>query len=501
MLMLISMLLLTGFSIYWLNSQAGEQKKLLHEELERIFTQAGEEIVDSLLMEVYIRPVLDDSVQMTISMNDTAGEVQIESVTVDKTIDHIRADRDSVHGPGVQEKVMVLSDTAVRPAGKKVELIHASGEGDATVGEFAWNEEDMLVRSFKLVLSHGSSDSLQDQVHMIRLDDEEHSALLRERFGQKLAEFGYSFPVEWTLKGKEKKVKQSSDRMMVSGKGWFSESAIISGVLVYLLQQLLPQLLFVMVLLGLTFTAFLLMYRSMKKQFELNELRQDLVSNLTHELKTPVSTMKVALEALDVYKAGDDPLAAKEYMGIANEEINRLDSLIARMLDLVSLENRGRMVEKEKIDLAEVVAHSLEKLGPGIERRGAIVSTRGVSRPAEVTGVRFEIEAALVNILDNSLKYCGEQPEIELSISVDGKVVRLEIRDNGPGIPRKYAEKIFDKFFRVPTGDVHDVKGHGLGLSYAAQVMKQHGGTIRQENRSTGGSLFILEFRNPNHGS
>jgi len=104
------------------------------------------------------------------------------------------------------------------------------------------------------------------------------------------------------------------------------------------------------------------------------------------------------------------------------------------------------------------------------------------------------MQGVLVNLVDNSLKYGGERVNIDITLAEHNGAVRLELKDNGPGIPEEYKEKVFEKFFRVPNGDRHNIKGHGLGLSYAAQVMRQHKGNIQMNNLATGGCMFTLTF-------
>lgn len=502
-LMLLSMLMLAVFSGYWLHTQYLDERELLQEDLEAAFINASDEVLDSLLMAVYIKPVLNDSVNLTIDIMGASGADTNDRPPVIDDFDHVVVRRGAESDTAILENLVVERDTAIAGGPQKIQVIRSSND-TTPARDFLWKEEEMLVRSFKLVMSHTSGTQVTDSIQVIDMDGGGlHSAMLRTLFSSKVHGKSEHLHIDWVPADSVEQASPGSDRLLVSETSIFPVSpALVSGVFLYLIHETLPQIIFILLLLGLSFTAFILMFRTMKKQYELNVLRQDMVTNMTHELKTPVSTMKVALEALDVFRAGNDAASAKEYMSIATQEIDRLDQLIARMLEQVTLEGRERIVKKEKVDLREIAEECAQAIRPRIDERNGSVSVMVSTPRTVVLGDRWYIAAAVTNLLDNSLKYSGDNPDITIEIeAVDKQHVQLRVHDNGPGIPKKYARKVFEKFFRVPMGDVHNVKGHGLGLSFVAQVMKQHDGRAFQENRVPAGCSFILEFRQSKNGN
>ncbi|MCK4748672.1 MAG: HAMP domain-containing histidine kinase, partial [Bacteroidales bacterium] len=246
--------------------------------------------------------------------------------------------------------------------------------------------------------------------------------------------------------------------------------------------------------LGLSASALLIAYRSLKKQLALNEMRDDFISNISHELQTPVSTVKVALEALNTYDLKKDPKITGEYLEMASREVDRLGGLVGKVLNHSLLEDQSDWLQKEACDLHDMVQKIMKTMEITIREKGAEISLIPAEGPFMVLVDPVYVEGVIHNLIDNSLKYAGPEPEIEILLASGSSGVTLSVRDNGPGIPNEFKEQVFEKFFRITTGDRHDVKGYGLGLNFASQVMEQHHGSISQDNLPGGGCEFILHF-------
>lgn len=263
----------------------------------------------------------------------------------------------------------------------------------------------------------------------------------------------------------------------------------------YLLRQILPDTAFALLLFGVTAAAFLLIYRSLRQQQRLTQLKNEFISNVTHELKTPITTVGVALEALSDFEALRDPGKTREYLALSKLELDRLSLLVDKVLRLSMFEQQEQRLQMEPLDLLALVRQVIAAMTLQAERSGAAIRFD----PPEagdftVSGDRLHLSSVVFNLLDNALKYGGETPEIRVTLEKTADIVRLSVRDKGIGIAPEYQAKVFDKFFRVPSGDRHDVKGHGLGLSYVAQVLRQHGGSIRVESEAGSGSVFTVEL-------
>ncbi len=245
------------------------------------------------------------------------------------------------------------------------------------------------------------------------------------------------------------------------------------------------------VLLALTTWCFLYMLSTILKQKKLSEIKNDFINNMTHELKTPIATVSAAVEALQHFGALDDPQKTRTYLTISGNELQRLSDLVEKVLNMAVEENRELEIHRERLQPAELLQELV-----GIHRLKApkpvSIEVRAEPSQAPVEADRLHIGNAINNLIDNAIKYSRESVEIRIDSRSDERGWRLAVEDNGIGIPKNYQEAIFDRFFRVPTGNLHPVKGFGLGLSYVRQVVEKHGGRIEVTSEPGVGSRFEL---------
>lgn len=189
--------------------------------------------------------------------------------------------------------------------------------------------------------------------------------------------------------------------------------------------------------------------------------------------------MGVALEAMSNFNVLNNPAQTREYLDISRRELERLGLLVDKVLRLALYEQQEMHLNLEKVDFPLLVSQVLDSLKLQSEHLGATIRW---TPPAEglfnVQADRLHLVSVVYNLLDNALKYGGPKPIIFINLQNDGDKIHLFLSDNGPGIPEVYRDKIFEKFFRVPSGNRHNVKGHGLGLHYLATVLHQMGGVI-----------------------
>ena len=259
----------------------------------------------------------------------------------------------------------------------------------------------------------------------------------------------------------------------------------------YLFGRILPQAILALILFLITGLAFILSYRSIREQVRLNILRNEFVSNITHELKTPVATLSASMEALGRFNLKNEPELTDEYIELASREIKRLDDLINKVLDHSVLESATQILHATNFDLVPLVREVSGMMQHRLPEKGSI--TTGLScEKLEIHGDPMLIKGALLNLIDNSIKYCTSDPVIIVSLRRNSGSAVIEVSDNGPGIPEEYVSRIFEKFFRVPSGNVHNVKGYGLGLSYACLVTELHKGRISVKNLDRGCRFTII---------
>ena len=321
------------------------------------------------------------------------------------------------------------------------------------------------------------------------------SIIFNELFASQLKQNGWNFNAQW-INNTDSETKAANAIFIKNNSDFFSDAngVVISNYKNYLFWKLLPQIFFVLILLAITATAFIVTFKSLKAQIKLTTLKDDFISNVSHELKTPIATVKVALEALSNYNIIDDPKLSREYLGMASSEMDRLELLATRVLNTSMLEAGKIYLQQETYDLKNLVEEIIQTMQLRFQQHEAKVSftASGSNFLAHID--KLHIQGVLINLLDNSLKYKAAPVNIDINLTEKNGALQLAFSDNGPGIPEEYREKVFEKFFRVPTGNRHNTKGHGLGLNYAAQVMRLHNGNIAVNNIAEGGCMFTLTF-------
>ena len=185
----------------------------------------------------------------------------------------------------------------------------------------------------------------------------------------------------------------------------------------------------------------------------------------------------------------------REYLTLSKLELDRLSLLVDKVLRLSMFEETEPHLQPEPLDLGALALQVTAAMALQAERAGARIHTDGLKQHEFIVlGDRLHLSSVIFNLLDNAIKYTSGTPDIHIAIEKTPEIVRLCVRDNGIGIPPDYQDKVFEKFFRVPSGGTHNVKGHGLGLSYVSRVVRQHGGDIRLESIPGRGSAFVVEL-------
>lgn len=259
-----------------------------------------------------------------------------------------------------------------------------------------------------------------------------------------------------------------------------------------LITEILPQILFSLFLTGVIAISFGMIYQSLKSQERLNNVKNDFISNVTHELKTPVATVSVALEALKNFQVLQNTERTMEYLEIATSELNRLSLMTDKILKTSSFEANGLSLVKEIVDMDIILREVIAAMRLALEKNNLRVNYTLTGSNFKVMGNEMHLTNVAYNLLDNALKYGGTNSELDVILKETETAIEFTVTDHGIGIPAEYHKKIFDKFVRVPTGDIHNVKGYGLGLNYVASVVKNLGGRINLVSNPGQGSSFKI---------
>ena len=246
----------------------------------------------------------------------------------------------------------------------------------------------------------------------------------------------------------------------------------------------------IVLLLVITFFAYTLFV--ILKQKRLTEIQKDFINNMTHEFKTPIATIAVSAEVLKDPQIVTQPERLINYAGIIEKENIRLKQQVERVLQMARLDKASIGLKKEKLSLHTVITDSIRHHTMALEERNGTVAMEFDAKPDIALVDRFHVTGVFNNLIDNAIKYCKDSPQITIRTHNVTHGIAIDVRDNGIGIRPENHRKVFQKFYRVPTGNVHDVKGFGLGLSYSKTIVEAHGGQISLQSDAGNGCLFKI---------
>jgi two-component system phosphate regulon sensor histidine kinase PhoR len=225
-------------------------------------------------------------------------------------------------------------------------------------------------------------------------------------------------------------------------------------------------------------------------QKELAEIKNDLINNITHEFKTPIATISTAVEAIESFNVVDNKEKTKQYAAISAFQLKKLHQMVEKLLETATLDSESLMLQKEPTNIVDLIAKIAKKFKL-LTKKDIKFTTNIDSKILKID--LFHFENAISNLVDNAIKYGGDSIEINLNSVLN--VTEISVADNGKGIDKSHQERIFDKFYRVPKGNTHDVKGFGIGLYYSQKIIGKHNGSINVSS-SFDNTIFKLQIPN-----
>ncbi len=210
------------------------------------------------------------------------------------------------------------------------------------------------------------------------------------------------------------------------------------------------------------------------RQKRLSEIQKDFINNMTHEFKTPISTIGISASVLSDPEITSDPNRLANYASIISDQNRRLENQIEKVLQVARIEKNKLNLKLEEIDLHKMIQKIADSFKLNIEDlKGELILNLNADN-YKVMADKQHLNNVIYNLVDNAIKYKQDEPHVTVSTTNDANFIEIEVKDNGIGIDKKYINKIFDKFFRVPAGNVHNVKGFGIGLNYVKNIMDAH---------------------------
>jgi two-component system, OmpR family, phosphate regulon sensor histidine kinase PhoR len=228
------------------------------------------------------------------------------------------------------------------------------------------------------------------------------------------------------------------------------------------------------------------------RQKKLSDIKSDFINNMTHEFKTPIATISLAVDSMKDSRVSSDKEKLNYFAKIIREENRRMNVQVEHVLQMAQIDKGELKLQFTEVNLHDIIVHAVEQIKIQVEsREGSIECMLDSTKPV-IKGDALHLSNVVFNLLDNANKYSPEKPVIKISTNDSYQGIIIRVKDNGRGMSHEAQKKIFEKFYRVPTGNVHDVKGFGLGLSYVKAIIEQHGGWIHVRSELSKGSTFEI---------
>jgi two-component system phosphate regulon sensor histidine kinase PhoR len=228
------------------------------------------------------------------------------------------------------------------------------------------------------------------------------------------------------------------------------------------------------------------------RQKKLSEMKNDFINNMTHEFKTPVATIMIASEALKDPELAEDKSRIGRLAGIIYDENVRLGNHIERVLSVARLDKKEIQLDYNPVKVNDLILAVVDSMDLQLKKRGATVDLDLTTANDVVLGDELHLSNVIYNLVDNANKYSKESPKISISTKNNGKNLQIEFTDEGIGMTKEQTKRIFDQFYRVPTGNLHDVKGFGLGLNYVQDIVGQMNGNVKVSSEKDKGTTFLV---------
>ena len=230
------------------------------------------------------------------------------------------------------------------------------------------------------------------------------------------------------------------------------------------------------------------------RQRQISEIKTDFINNMTHEFKTPIATINLALDAIKNPKIIEDKEKVFKYLQMIRDENKRMHAQVENVLRISKLEKKELDIEKESSNIEDIIEEAIEHVNLILEDREGKITTHFDALRKTVLVNEVHFTNVLVNILENAIKYSPDTPEINIYTENIKDMILIKVKDNGLGMSKIAQKRVFEKFYREHTGDIHNVKGHGLGLAYVKRIVEDHNGQVYVESEKGKGSTFIIKI-------
>jgi two-component system, OmpR family, phosphate regulon sensor histidine kinase PhoR len=542
--MIAAVVCLLAFQLYWLSNTIFENRKLLDQKVTEILSNTSDKIEKLELIYITKMRIMREQQNKILEI---AKKKNIKVSSKSTTVNFISQKDGYLHlqpqkaisidydVPGLKNiktnDILLLADSALKYSSdpiyvnasknifEKAELAKALDENlrnmkldslidlsnkDSLAFKKGWLNLATGQRQFELFKDVYKDIILGKRSVFERLNPIMVDTLLKAQFKAAGLKLNYFYRVKESGKLIFASTNKPDSTVKIYKTQLFSRSSVNQGQYLelgiyrstkHILLKMWPLFLTSFILLGFIGALFYFALDIIIKQQKLDETKNDFINNMTHELKTPVSTIALALDMHQDPELNPKGIKTEKYLNIIKHENQRLMSQIDRVLSLAKLEKGDIEIKQEFIDALQIVHQIKQNFEASLEKN--LSELEIFYRPNisyTLWADKVHLTNVLFNLVDNALKYSGDKAKISISLNKSAYVLGITVTDNGPGINKEHLEHIFEKFYRIPTGNVHDVKGYGLGLSYVKNIMDLHAATISVNSEQNVGTSFILNF-------
>ena len=331
---------------------------------------------------------------------------------------------------------------------------------------------------------------------------------IKELLSRKLNEFGIDLDYEFAIYSNDLATKVQSERFEYDKASTFSIPIFYDEgnrsrykLLVnfaddgkFILSSIMGMIMMSIIFTSIIIIAYTSALFQLVKQRKISQIKTDFINNMTHEFKTPIATINLALDAIKNPKIIEDTDKVKRYLNMIREENKRMHAQVENVLRISKLEKNELNIGKDRVDLHDLIVDAIAHVELLVEDRDGYIKTYFEAENSSVLANETHFTNVIVNVLDNAIKYSPNTPKIEVYTENVGTNILLKIKDHGSGMSKAAAKRVFEKFYREHTGNIHNVKGHGLGLAYVKRIVEDHQGYVSVESEKDNGSTFTIKL-------
>lgn len=515
-LYLISITILTTVIVqfYWNFKNYGLNKQRIENEIQLSLDNAIEEYFADLSKKNYLAIVDTNAKKDTVSKskkNDLLNQILVTSSDKEKTaksaiqsIEIITDDKNEFEDfdvilDSITETIKHQLDTSLV---KKIEDIHAITQLSRN-GNSAINIQQNNIKEVKVYKGKRATDSLKlikglqtifVAIQNNTINHQKVDSIFQKQLSQKNIHLNYAFQLfnNDTLYSSYKSLSTNKTKV-ISSKSTFLETdktfkIRYANPSFEALKRSSTGILLSFILSIAVIASLFFLMKIINQQKQLAEIKNDLISNITHEFKTPITTVSAALEAITNFNALNNKEKTKKYISISEHQIQKLNLMVEKLLETATLDSEKLLLQKEEIN-------SIPFLKQIVQRHQLITSNKTISFSSNINALLMQIdifhfENAISNLIDNAIKYGGDKIEVYIHKLLNE--IEIGVSDNGGNVEKNQQDKIFDKFYRVPKGNTHNVKGFGIGLYYTKKIIEKHSGNISVTSNNTITKFKIL---------